>query len=39
METLERAEDPAAQPPDNLDEVTARYVEAAPRYGLEFIVD
>ena len=38
METLERAEDPTGQPPDNLDEVTARYVEAAPRHGLEFIV-
>ena len=37
-ETLERALDPTAMPPsDNLDEVAARYVAAAPRYGLEFL--
>jgi quercetin dioxygenase-like cupin family protein len=36
-ETLERALDPSAPPPDNVDEVAARYVAAAPRYGLEFI--
>ncbi len=35
-ETLERALDPTQPPPDNLDEVAARYVAAAPRYGLEF---
>jgi quercetin dioxygenase-like cupin family protein len=37
-ETLERALD-AGQPPrlDNVDEVAARYVAAAPRYGLEFV--
>ena len=23
--------------PDNIDEVAARYVEAAPRHGLEFV--
>ena len=36
-ETLERALDPTRQPPDNVDEVAARYVEAAPRYGIEFL--
>ena len=36
-ETLERATDPGRVPPDNVDEVAARYVEAAPRYGLEFV--
>lgn len=36
-ETLERALDPTAPPPDNVDEVAARYVEAAPRYGIEFL--
>ena len=37
-ETLERALDPTQPPPaDNLDEVAARYVAAAPRYGIEFI--
>ncbi len=38
-ETLERALDPSQPPPDNVDEVAARYVEAAPRYGLEFLAD
>jgi quercetin dioxygenase-like cupin family protein len=38
-ETLEIAEDPSQPPPDNIAEVSARYVEAAPRYGLEFFVD
>jgi quercetin dioxygenase-like cupin family protein len=36
-ETLERALDPTQPPPDNIDEVAARYAAAAPRYGLEFI--
>jgi quercetin dioxygenase-like cupin family protein len=36
-ETLERALDPTQPPPDNVDEVAARYVEAAPRYGIEFL--
>jgi quercetin dioxygenase-like cupin family protein len=36
-ETLERAPNGATEPPDNVHEVAARYVEAAPRYGLEFI--
>src|SRR3954453_14690240 len=36
-ETLERALDPAAPVPDNVDEVAARYAAAAPRYGLEFL--
>jgi quercetin dioxygenase-like cupin family protein len=35
-ETLDRAQDPTQAPPDNLEEVAARYVEAAPRYGIEF---
>jgi quercetin dioxygenase-like cupin family protein len=38
METLERALDPTQPiPTGNVDEVAARYVAAAPRYGLEFI--
>ena len=36
-ETLERALDPGRPVPDNIDEVAARYVVAAPRYGLEFL--
>jgi quercetin dioxygenase-like cupin family protein len=37
-ETLERAEDPSQPPPDNIQEVAARYAEAASRYGMEFLV-
>ena len=33
-ETLERALDPTLPPPDNVDEVAARYAAAAPRYGM-----
>lgn len=36
-ETLEEAPSGAQEPPDNIDEVAARYVEAAPRHGLEFV--
>jgi quercetin dioxygenase-like cupin family protein len=36
-ETLERALSPTQTPPDNVDEVAARYVAAAPRYGIEFV--
>ena len=38
-ETLERAPSDAAAEdvPDNIEEVAARYVAAAPRYGLEFV--
>jgi quercetin dioxygenase-like cupin family protein len=36
-ETLERALDASQPPPDNVDEVAARYVAAAPRHGLEFV--
>jgi quercetin dioxygenase-like cupin family protein len=38
-ETLEPAHDPTQAPPDNIDEIAARYVAAAPRYGIEFLVD
>jgi quercetin dioxygenase-like cupin family protein len=38
-ETLERALDPMQPPPDNIEEVTARYDSAAPRYGIEFLID
>jgi quercetin dioxygenase-like cupin family protein len=38
-ETLERALDPSQPPPENIDEVAARYAEAGPRYGMEFMVD
>ena len=36
-ETLERAFDPSLDPPSDMDAIVARYVEAAPRYGLEFV--
>jgi hypothetical protein len=36
-ETLESVEDRSAPTPDNVDVVVPRYVEAAPRYGLEFV--
>jgi len=37
-ETLERATHADQQLPDNVHEVAARYAEAAPRYGIEFLV-
>jgi quercetin dioxygenase-like cupin family protein len=36
-ETLEPAPNGAEDAPDNFEEVAARYVAAAPRYGLEFV--
>lgn len=36
-ETLERAPNRIDALPDNVEEVAARYVAAAPRYGLEFV--
>jgi len=36
-ETLEPVHDRSAAPPANMDAVVARYVEAAPRHGLEFV--
>lgn len=36
-ETLEVVKDRSAPNPENIDAVVARYVEAAPRYGLEFV--
>ena len=36
-ETLERALDPSQTGGDDIDAVAARYVAAAPRYGLEFV--
>jgi quercetin dioxygenase-like cupin family protein len=38
-ETLERVLDPSQGPPDNIDEVAARYAAVAPKYGMEFLVD
>jgi quercetin dioxygenase-like cupin family protein len=38
-ETLEPALDRTQAPPGNSEEVAARYVAAAPRYGIEFLVD
>jgi quercetin dioxygenase-like cupin family protein len=38
-ETLERAYDLTQECPANHAEVGARYVEAAPRYGMEFFLD
>ena len=39
QETLERALDLTQPCPDNIEEVSARYAEAAPRYGMEFFLD
>jgi quercetin dioxygenase-like cupin family protein len=36
-ETLEPAPNGAMDAPDNVEDVVARYVEAAPRHGLEFV--
>ena len=36
--SLERALHPTQTPPDNVAEVAARYAEAAPRYGMEFLL-
>jgi hypothetical protein len=36
-ETLERELDGTEVAIDNIDDVAARYVAAAPRYGLEFV--
>ena len=36
-DTLDIALDPTQAPPDNIDEVAARYAEAASRYGIEFV--
>lgn len=38
-ETLDIATDPTQPPPDNVAEVSARYAEAAPRYGMHFFID
>jgi quercetin dioxygenase-like cupin family protein len=38
-ETLDPALARTRPPTDNIDEVAARYVAAAPRYGIEFLVD
>ena len=38
-ETLERALDLTQDCPDNIADVSARYAEAAPRYGMEFFLD
>lgn len=37
LETLEVAGDPNGMPPANMDAVVARYIEAAPRYGIQFV--
>jgi quercetin dioxygenase-like cupin family protein len=36
-ETLERVADPSQPQPDNLADVSARYAEAGPRYGMQFL--
>ena len=36
-ETLEPAPSDSADVPDNIDAVAARYMEAAPRYGMQFV--
>jgi quercetin dioxygenase-like cupin family protein len=37
LETLQRAVDPTLDPPEPVEAVAARYVEAAPRHGLTFV--
>jgi quercetin dioxygenase-like cupin family protein len=37
-ETLQRAYDASGEPPEPVEAVAARYAEAAPRYGMEFLV-
>jgi quercetin dioxygenase-like cupin family protein len=37
LDTLEPAPNGATEAPDNVEAVAARYVEAAPRYGLKFV--
>ena len=36
-ETLQRAYDPTRDPPEPVEAVAARYAEAGPRYGIEFV--
>jgi hypothetical protein len=36
-ETLEMTHDINTAPPENMDEVVARYIEAAPRHGIVFV--
>jgi mannose-6-phosphate isomerase-like protein (cupin superfamily) len=38
QETLDPALDPSQDPPDNIQELVARFAGAAPRHGLELIV-
>jgi quercetin dioxygenase-like cupin family protein len=38
-ETLDPLRDPTAPPPDNVDAIAARYAAAAPRYGIEFLIE
>lgn len=38
-ETLEPRLDPTAPIPDNVDAVAARFIAAAPRYGLKFLTE
>jgi quercetin dioxygenase-like cupin family protein len=38
-ETLERAYDLAQEPPADIEKIGARYAAAAPRYGLEFVLE
>jgi quercetin dioxygenase-like cupin family protein len=37
--TLQQTRDPTSGIPDNVDAVAARYVAAAPRYGIEFLTE
>jgi quercetin dioxygenase-like cupin family protein len=39
LETLQRAHDLTLDPPESVEAVAARYVEAAPRYGMTFLID
>jgi hypothetical protein len=38
-ETLQPVLGATQDPPEDIDAIVARYLEAAPRHGLEFIAD
>jgi hypothetical protein len=38
-ETLQPVLDAAQDPPDDINAIVSRYVDAAPRRGLEFVAD
>jgi quercetin dioxygenase-like cupin family protein len=39
QETLQLTQAPTADIPDDIDAIAARYAAAAPRYGIQFVID